>query len=754
MNFFKNKQRKIEALFIVGFLIITTISIVGVAYTVDIQANVYVGVSPNPVQVNQELQVSLWITPSISSDRVYHDLTVEFNKPDGTIDIFGPFDTDIVGTGSFQFDYVPDQIGNWQIMVNYPGGDIIAGNTYLSTTSSTQEFMVQTDPIPEWIYTELPTSYTYWGRPINSENREWNVYAGDWPEQGYNASMTNFNPYTTAPITPHILWTRQTGVTGLIGGKYNGTSYTGGTKGVNIILGGLAYYSALDGVHCIDVHTGDELWVKQGINPTIGVAAPQHSLADGEARVAEIWEIGQDFVKYDPFTGIETLRVPDVLPGIYSEPYFYSYSNGRLITWKTDNRIIEFNASLGEISSFKDLIVSNVSCSYDFNSIWGNIGVAINKWPNESAAINLTTGETIWNKVLPLEENPVGTPSISYGKIFIAGEAMVFRAYNIFDGKKIWTSEQAEYPWGSIWANSSAVAYGNVYGLSADGHVYCFDAETGQINWSFFSGDSFGETPYDTWAFSSNPVVADGKLYVSSIEPTPVEPKPIGNRLFCLNATTGDEIWKIDFAGGLKAVGEGMLIATNQYNGILYCFGRARTSVEVMVSPTIATQGSPILIEGYVLDQSPEIRGEPVVGNKDMARWMEYLYMQRPCPTEVVGVPVEMRVIQDSTGSKQDLGFAETDLYGHFNFEFVPPVTGLYTVAARFLGSDPYFSSWKAIGLSVQEPQPPISLPEIKTQADNTLLFLVLIGTTSIAIVIGLFNLVMIKNQKKSVKQT
>jgi hypothetical protein len=137
-----------------------------------------------------------------------------------------------------------------------------------------------------------------------------------------------------------------------------------------------------------------------------------------------------------------------------------------------------------------------------------------------------------------------------------------------------------------------------------------------------------------------------------------------------------------------------------------------------------------------------------------MARWMEYLYMQRPCPTEVVGVPVEMRVIQDSTGSKQDLGFAETDLYGHFNFEFVPPVTGLYTVAARFLGSDPYFSSWKAIGLSVQEPQPPISLPEIKTQADNTLLFLVLIGTTSIAIVIGLFNLVMIKNQKKSVKQT
>jgi outer membrane protein assembly factor BamB len=750
MNFFKNKQRNIKAILIVGFLVMINISTFGAVYATDIQTNAYIGVSPNPVQVNQELRVTLWITPSINSYQVYHDLIVEFQKPDGTIDTVGPFDTDVVGTGSFQFDYVPDQTGTWQIKIIYPGGDIIDGNTYLSTTSPTQEFVVQTDPTPQWIYTELPSNYTHWGRPINSENRKWNVYAGDWPQQGYNASMTNFNPYSTAPVAPHILWTRQTGVTGLIGGKYNGTSYSQASKGVNIILAGLVFYSALDGVHCIDVHTGEELWVKQGINPTMGVAAPQHNLEDGESRVAELWEIGQDFVKYDPFTGIETLRVQNVLPGIYAEPYFYSYSNGRLITWKTDNRIIESNASLGEISSFSDLIVSNVSCSYDFNLIWGNIGVTINKWPNESAAINLTTGESIWNKVLSLEENPVGNSSIADGKIFVPGEGMVFRAYSIFDGEKIWTSEQAEYPWGSIWANSSAVAYGNLYVLSADGHVYCFDTETGQINWSFYSGDSFGETPYDTWAFSSNPVVADGKIYVSTMDPTPVEPKPIGNRLFCLNATSGEEIWKIDFAGGLKAVGEGSLLATNEYNGILYCFGRARTSVEVLVSPTIATQGSPILIEGYVLDQSPEIRGEPVVGNKDMARWMEYLYMQRPCPTEIVGVSVQIRVIQDSTGSKQDLGFAETDLYGHFSFEFTPPVPGLYTVATRFLGTDPYFSSWKAIGLSVQAPSPPINFPETITPADNTLLFLILIGITSIAIVIGLYNLVMIKNQKKS----
>ena len=191
-----------------------------------------------------------------------------------------------------------------------------------------------------------------------------------------------------------------------------------------------------------------------------------------------------------------------------------------------------------------------------------------------------------------------------------------------------------------------------------------------------------------------------------------------------------------------------MLLATNEYNGILYCFGRARTSVEVSVSPTVAIQGSPILIEGYVFDQSPENPGTPAVGNENMARWMEFLYMQSPCPTELVGVPVQIRVIQDATGSRQDLGFAVTDLYGHFSFEFIPPVTGLYTVAARFNGNDPYFSSWEATGLSVREAQPPINIPKAILPPDYTLLFLVLIVTTSTAIMIGLINFRKIRNVK------
>lgn len=752
--FSENKKKKIFTFFTLTLLFGALIfSFFTATFAADIQTTAYIGVSPNPVQVDQELLVSLWLTPAIPSEYVYHDLTVEFTKPDGSIEVVGPLDIERWGTGVLQFDYVPDQVGTWQVKLDYAGQDVIEGNTYLASSSSSQEFTVQSDPIPPWIYTELPTSYTYWGRPINSENREWNVYAGDWFQSGYNASMTNFNPYTTAPNTPHILWSRQTAVSGLVGGKYNGTGYSDGSN-VNIILAGLVYYKALDGVHCIDAHTGEELWVNPDMNPSMGMVVPQQEISAGSAMMAELWEIGEEFVKYDPFTGVEILRVPDALHGIYSEPYFYSYDNGRLITWRTDNRVVEMNASLAEINSFEDLIVSNVSCAYDFDLIWGDVGVTINRWPEESAAIDLTTGETIWSKTLPIEESPVGATSVGNGKIFVAGEGMAFRAYDLYNGDKLWTSETAEYPWGAFWANYSAVAYDNLYGLSADGNVYCFDTQTGEMKWNFTSGISYGETPYDTWAFTANPVVADGKIYVSSSEPTSIEPKPIGNRLFCLNATTGDQLWRIDFAGGVKALGEGMLLATNEYDGVLYCFGRGRTSVDVMVSPAVATQGSTVLIEGYVWDQSPGVNGEPAVGNTDMDRWMEYLYMQRPCPTEVAGVPVQIRVIQDETGSKIDLGFAKTDLYGHFSFEYIPPLPGVYTVAARFLGNDPYFSSWEATGLTVGEATTPILIPEPETPPDYTLLLVVLIIAVSITIVVSLLNLKMLRKQNNRVSMS
>ena len=121
--------------------------------------------------------------------------------------------------------------------------------------------------------------------------------------------------------------------------------------------------------------------------------------------------------------------------------------------------------------------------------------------------------------------------------------------------------------------------------------------------------------------------------------------------------------------------------------------------------------------------------------------------MQRPCPTEVMGVPVQIRVIQDATGSRIDLGFAQTDLYGHFSFEWIPPVSGRYTIVARFLGNDANFPSWEATGLWVAK-EVPTPQPQVVSIPDYMPMLVGLTAAVAVAIVVGVVNLWMLRRRK------
>jgi outer membrane protein assembly factor BamB len=735
-------SNKSKAAIIAFVLALTTAAVAaGLPFVdaLDINTSAYVSVSPNPIGANQTLLVTVWLVPSFSPTAYYHNYTVKFTKPDGTIDTIGPFDSNLGGTsGATSFNYVPDQVGTWYYEFSYLGGAIVDGNSYLASNSPLSALTVQSEPIPQWPLAELPNSggFSNWVRPLNAWNRDWAIFGGDWPQSGYNASMVYFNPYSAMISSAHVLWTAQTGVGGLIGGQYGDASYLGGSS-IRMVVAGLAYYTASDGTHCIDLHTGKELWVMPGINPSVGLPIPEYSNTTGWSWAAVLFQTGENFAKIDPFTGIATFTLHDGIPGTYIEPYFYGFSNGRLITWD-----VSVNASSGLPNSLSDLIVSNVSCSYGFNYAWNNIGVTINPWPDESAAIDLATGKTLWNQTLPVDESPVGAVCVAYGKIFAAGEGMVFRAYDIYTGAKLWTSEPAEYPWGAFWGNYSAYAYGNLYGLSHDGHVYCFDPSNGKIKWKFFSGNSSGETSTNTWSFSANAVIADGRIYASTGEYSYSEPLPRGNKLYCINATTGQEIWDIYFAGGSKVIADGMLLANNLYDGLLYCFGQGPTSVQVSVSPTTITNGSSVYIEGFVLDQSPGQPGTPCVSDENMTAYMQFLHMQQPCPSTIIGVPLEIRAI-NSVGSVIEIVRTSppTDLYGHFSYMWTPPAPGQYTIVARFLGTGSYFPSYQATGLSVGNVVPTPTRENEPVFPDYTMVFVGLIIAVAISIIVGLFSI-------------
>jgi hypothetical protein len=85
-----------------------------------------------------------------------------------------------------------------------------------------------------------------------------------------------------------------------------------------------------------------------------------------------------------------------------------------------------------------------------------------------------------------------------------------------------------------------------------------------------------------------------------------------------------------------------------------------------------------------------------------MSDWMEYVYMQRPRPTDVVGVEVVVYV-DDPNGNHYEVGRTTSDEDGFFKLTFEPLVPGEYTVIASFEGSDAYWPSHAKAAISVEE---------------------------------------------------
>jgi outer membrane protein assembly factor BamB len=146
------------------------------------------------------------------------------------------------------------------------------------------------------------------------------------------------------------------------------------------------------------------------------------------------------------------------------------------------------------------------------------------------------------------------------------------------------------YTTGNLVVSSPAVADGKVYVGSLDNKTYCFDASTGAYVWSYTTGN---------WVHSS-PAVADGKVYVGSND----------NRIYCLDALTGAYNWSYtisDFAFSSPAVADGKVYVGSQ-GGRVYCLD-ALTGAHIWNYTTGgSTFSSPAVADGKVYVGSNDFR--------------------------------------------------------------------------------------------------------------------------------------------------
>jgi hypothetical protein len=272
--------------------------------------------------------------------------------------------------------------------------------------------------------------------------------------------------------------------------------------------------------------------------------------------------------------------------------------------------------------------------------------------------------------------------------------------------------------------NVRHIAYGNLYSASIGGIVYCYDVMTGDLKWSYQVTDPYSEMLWSNNWWVKPLFITDGKIYVAHTEHSAVDPRPRGAPFVCLDAETGEEIWRIDGAfrttrwGGRGIIGDSIIALMDTYDQQVYGIGKGPSSLTAQAPMSGVTVGSSVQITGTIMDVSPGTNdyslqarfpnGLPAIADEDMSAWMLYVYKQFEEPM-VDGVTVILCAV-DPNGNYMDIDRTTSDMYGNWALAFKPEMEGTYQIIATFEGSEAYYGSTTSTYVTV-DPAPAVSAP-------------------------------------------
>jgi hypothetical protein len=294
-------------------------------------------------------------------------------------------------------------------------------------------------------------------------------------------------------------------------------------------------------------------------------------------------------------------------------------------------------------------------------------------------------------------------------------------------------------------SGARCIAYGKLYSASVSGIVYCWDIQTGEHVWTYEVDDPYSEILWaNTW-WARPLFITDGKIYVGSYEHSPIDPRPRGAPFTCLDAETGEVIWRADGLfrqtrwGGRAIIGDSIIATMDTYDQRVYAIGKGPTKTTVSAGPKVTGWGSSVVIEGMVTDVSPGTddpalkmrfpNGVAAVADEYMSDWMLYVYKQFPFPMDATGVEVVISIV-DPNNNYKEIGRTTSDASGMYKLSFTPEVEGEYTVITTFTGSKAYWGSQGQTALLVSKaPAPSGPIEPEPTEAP--------LITTEIAIIIA-----------------
>jgi outer membrane protein assembly factor BamB len=529
------------------------------------------------------------------------------------------------------------------------------------------------------------------------------------------------------------------------------------------------------GTRCLDLYTGKELWYLN--NTSIAFAQTMEFDSGNEhGAIPYLWttsgsQTNNTWVAYDPFSARQVLTVTNITCGTTSTTMGISSAirsgpNGELLSYTLDgnanwmcmwnstkaiwgaagvstdywspplgavidgSRGIEWNVTVPDVPGSQSIwmigegyVLAQYSDANVYPNIYeqmayniGSLTKDINgKYPASLSQMWLVNRTDVWHSMPKQSQISNGVYA------FFSADKLQFHGYDVRTGSELWVTDPLVSVSNSDWSYFTYnyfMAYGNLYACGYDGHVYCFNGQTGKLIWTYFTGNSGTETVYNAWPLYEGMVIADGKVYAVTTEHSPDAVMWRGGKLHVMDAYTGQPLWNV--SGWLKnpTISDGIATSINGLDLQVYTFGKGPSATTVSAPLTAVPLGTGVTITGKVTDQSPGQKETPAISDADMSAWMEYLHMQKQMPVNAKGVPVTISVV-DPNGNTVMLGDTTSDIGGSFGFSWTPTMTGKYQIMATFAGTNSYGSSFATTYLTVG-PASPSAAPTLSPAVTPT----------------------------------
>jgi hypothetical protein len=533
----------------------------------------YVDVNPIPVGVGQEAFVSFGIdkVPMTVSTRFgdrWNNLSLTIGYPDGTSKTLTGFVAD--DTGFTYTTWTPDREGNYTFQCHFSGEYLTGenppptgwtaaqrayiGDYYLPSESTVKTVTVTDEHAVTTPENPLPTDY--WQRPINMMNNNWNTISGNWfgmqsyTNAGYGYNMTgNYDPYTTLPNAPHVLWTTPLAPGGLIGGEYGGTLNSNfyappqyECKFKEVIMNGILYYTYLpasgsipEGTIAQDLKTGEILWHRFDLNGTLRMGQIYNFISPNQyGGQAYLWSTsGSTWSMYEATTGRWVL---DIVGGntngdFMNSPdgsildYYIDTSNASqyyLTLWNSSRCLLAVNGT-GDISNWRFMPTPGSKLNWTYGIMWkqpiamkvdgNNITLSLSG-PQSGGNIGITGNSVV----------------MAYGETGNWATWQVDASYDLTDGHQNFvTNRTFDAPWSRICTYTSG--NGKYAELNTEGqYIALYSADTGQLVTKCYYPDGG-----NIWTYFSTyrPIEAYGLLFQGTYE----------GKVYAWDSTTGALKW-------------------------------------------------------------------------------------------------------------------------------------------------------------------------------------------------------------------